>query len=153
MTINIDQPANREIILYLLATRSVHERAWKTGKRFDPAFVSEGEMELGDLRTHPDLGSQLSAAARELSGAIHGYVLGYDVLVNTHGVIFAVAMGMLFMAFRLGPHDPDKLFEADEVGKVGLSSEWSPNPLVPMPKCCAEALARADALSQTKGGS
>lgn len=130
MTINIqaewNRAVNRSAILYLLTVRSVHEQAWKNNLHYEPAFV-ESPLGMGELRTHPDLGGLLSGAAPHLPGVTHGYILGYDVLVNADGVIFAMALGMLELNLRLNPpgnQADEGRTKAGAGGIAALSSEW-----------------------------
>jgi phage tail sheath protein FI len=58
---SIDQPLNREVLLYLMVRSAVHHLSDGTQPTELPAFTPEEVMELGSLRTHPDLGGVLSA--------------------------------------------------------------------------------------------
>jgi hypothetical protein len=121
----IDQPLNREVLLYLMTISAVYERSFEHAPLKTPEFISDGQMSLSGLRVHPDLGGLLSSLAEELPGVTHGYVLGYDVLVNPQGVIFAFATGMMFLSFRVNP--PVKQASAPKPPGVSiedLSKEW-----------------------------
>jgi len=122
MTTSINNSYNREAILYLLTLRSTHERAWEQGIHYEVEFVEH--LDLGELRAHPDLGGLLRMAAPHLPGVRHGFVLGYDVLVNQQEIIFALATGMMVLDFRLYPPDARPVTAGRAEGIEALSSEW-----------------------------
>jgi hypothetical protein len=120
--LTIDLPRNREILLYLLTVRAVYEGK-SPPATLEARFIPEDEIEGVDLRTHPDLGSLLWSAALEIPEALHGYVFGYDVLVDEHGTLFAAAVGMSDLLLRLGPPQPGMVLPAGQV-----SPEWTSIP-------------------------
>ncbi|MDY0019521.1 MAG: hypothetical protein RBT47_05935 [Anaerolineae bacterium] len=155
--VEIQHPLNREILLYMKMVRTMNERDQKPGETLDPKFVPEAEMTVAPPRTHPDLGGLLAEVGRDLPGVTHGYVLGYDVLINAQGIIFAVAMSMNLVALRLGPADPPS--EETPVAELG-SLEKLRRGWMQVDPCatglhpeklkahCAEALANVDVLVQ-----
>lgn len=122
MSRDITHPANREALLYLLTLHAMYERG---NRQSDVEFVEEEDMTMGGLRTHPDLGGLLSSASREIPGVIHGYILGYDVLMNARGILFAFATGMNILSFRLYPSAQALQTALEKGPKIqDLSSEW-----------------------------
>jgi len=97
----IDHPQNGKVIATLMAITAVYARSWGMTEVPAPAFSTE--FDLGSLRTHPDLGSALNMAAIGLPHTA-GLILGYQVMVNHAGVIFALAISMSYMAVRLPPN-------------------------------------------------
>jgi len=97
----IDNPHNRQVIASLMAVYRIYARSWGRERAPEPSFSTE--CDLSDLRTHPDLGGALNMAAIDLPGVTSGLVMGYQVIVNSTGIIFAVAMSMFFLAVRLPP--------------------------------------------------
>ncbi|MDY0020120.1 MAG: hypothetical protein RBT47_08980, partial [Anaerolineae bacterium] len=83
--VEVQHPLNREILLYMKMVRTMNERDRKPGETLEPKFVPEAEMMVTSPRTHPDLGGLLAEVGRDLPGVTHGYVLGYDVLINAQG--------------------------------------------------------------------
>ncbi|HEX2980760.1 MAG TPA: hypothetical protein VHO48_10895 [Anaerolineaceae bacterium] len=153
---SIDQPLNREVLLYLMVRSAVHHLSDGTQPTELPAFTPEEVMELGSLRTHPDLGGVLSALGDELPGVMHGYVLGCDVLVNQKGVIFAVAVGMLELDFRSKPPAGGLPALPDGSARIEtLSDEWhgfcpfgETGLVAQLKPLAAAALANADRLAE-----
>lgn len=120
----LHQPLNREVLLYLLATSAVYSPSWGQKPPTEPDYVPLGQMDLGRLRTHPDLSGLLHGVGLELPGVVCGYVLGYSVLCSPDGVIFGLAMSMASMAFRANPPD-GRLPTMDAAPKIeALSREW-----------------------------
>ena len=155
--VEILHPLNREILLYLKMVRVMHESDQKLASTLEPEFTPESEMTLSALRTHPDLGGLLAEAGRELPGVTHGYVLGYDVLVNAREIIFAVAMSMNMVALRVGPATPPSeeapVTERGSLGQLRRGwmqiDPWTTGLQVEKLRAhCAEALANVDALVQ-----
>jgi hypothetical protein len=124
-TFSIDRPVNREVLAYLMGIAAVYNLAAHRDPPDQPRFMTEDEVGLDDLRTHPDLGGLLYGLAQQMPGVTHGYVLGFDVLVNSQGVIFAVATGMMYMAFRVNPPDPKTPPPDEKATRMeSLSCEW-----------------------------
>ncbi len=96
----IDHPQNRNTIATLMAITQVYARSWGMTEVPVPTFSTE--FDLGGLRTHPDLAGALGTAAIDLPHT-SGLLLGYYVMVNHAGVIFALAISMSYMAVRLPP--------------------------------------------------
>jgi hypothetical protein len=91
-----------------------------------------------------------------------GYILGYNVLINAHGIIFAIAMGTGFMAFRLSPQDRELAAELGGATVDGLNQAWvtfdpwdvnlRTNKLIgDLKYWCEQALSYADTLSEAGG--
>lgn len=154
-TCSINQPINREVLAYLMGMSAIYNLLSKREPPPDPVFQMGDEVGLNDLRAHPDLGSVLYSLALEIPGATHGYVLGYDVLINSRGVIFAVATGMMYMAFRVYPPDSRPLLPVEKASGVeALSREWrgvspfgEPGAKDRLKPIAEKALANADKLS------
>jgi len=89
-----------------------------------PHFRSVQEVPITELRTHPDLISIVSRAAYRLKDVQEGIVLGYYVLADKEGHIFALATGTGFLALRVGSTAP--LAKEGAVGEPveGLSEDW-----------------------------
>lgn len=120
---SIHQPLNREVLLYLMTLSAVYNRISKHNPPPEPEFLVD--LELRELRTHPDLGGLLYGLSQEIPGAFHGYVLGYNVLVNSRGVIFAIATSMMGMAFRVNPSNDQGFPQDEKTCKIEtLSREW-----------------------------
>ncbi len=150
------QPLNREVLLYLLTTSIVYSPSWGQKPPTEPDYVPLGQMDLGRLRTHPDLSSLLHGVGLELPGVTCGYVLGYSVLCSPAGVIFGIAMSMVYMAFRANP--PDSCPPAvDAAPKIeALSREWrncsslgDPQARVWLKPIAEQALANVNRLAET----
>jgi hypothetical protein len=150
---SIHQPLNREALVYLLTIRAVHNLITKRDPPPEPEFLTM--LELQDLCTHPDLGGFLRVLPAEIPGAFHGYVLGYDVLVSSRGVIFAIATGMAYLAFRINPPNP-KWYPWDKTASKieALSGEWGgcsafgdPGPTTRFKEIAERALANVEMLS------
>jgi hypothetical protein len=120
---SIHQSLNREVLVYLMTISAVYNLVNRRNPPPEPEFLTD--LDMSDLRTHPDLGGFLRVLPQEIPGAFHGYILGYDVLVSSRGVIFAIATGMAYLAFRINPPNP-KWFPWDEKAtKIeALSGEW-----------------------------
>lgn len=149
---NISHPANRHVLAYLLVHRIAFSRAGEVPP--EPLLHEDDEIGLSDLRTHPDLGSVLREAAERLPGVRHGFVLGYNVLLNSGDIIFALAMGTTYLAFRLNPwgHEPRPVgghstiesLSGEWVGVGAFGTGWSTDQVDAL---CRQALANADKLS------
>jgi hypothetical protein len=150
---SIHQPLNREVLVYLMTISAVYNLMAKRNPPLEPEFLTN--LDLGDLRTHPELGGFLRVLPQEIPGAFHGYILGYDVLVSSRGVIFAIATGMAYLAFRTNLPNP-KWFPWDEKAtKIeALSHEWQgcsafgePGPITQFKEIAERALANVEMLS------
>jgi hypothetical protein len=152
---DISHPANREVLLYLMLNRRVYRQPHEVEATFEPLFCEDAEIELRDLRTHPDLSCPLRIAAGRLPGVKNGYILGYDVLINRHDIVFALAMSMNYIALRLNPPASGVQVAFDQTKTIeNLSSEWqSFGAFGPdwsteqVEALCRKALARADDLA------
>lgn len=144
----IDNPHNRQVILGLLAAFGLSTQPWEKERYGVPRFSTE--FRLDGLRTHPDLGGAMEAAAQGLAYT-GGLILGYHVLVNQAGIIFAVAMSMTFLAVRLPPeretarYDPGQGGPSLDFGPGWVTADpWDANSLRPW---MVTALAYADQLA------
>ena len=128
------QPANQEIVDYL-KQRHTHDSG-TCHKEFTERFISDDEFRelkkdanikailFSELRTHPDLGERFYLISKDMPDATRGSFFGYDVLINASAIIFALAISMRTMIFRLSPDD--RLLAMELGGEVvdGLSQEW-----------------------------
>lgn len=96
----IDHPQNSKVIASLMAITHVYASSW--GMTEIPAPTFSTNLDMGSLRTHPDLGSAMNMAAIGLPHT-RGWILGYQVLVNHAGIIFALAISMGPLSVRLPP--------------------------------------------------
>ena len=105
----IDHPANAVILDYL-------------GGKASPTILAnlapESELAYTD-HTHPELANLLRAISENLPSHQTKYVYGFLVVANQQGVICAVAVSMITLAFRL----PEQLqSEALRQGAKAMSS-------------------------------
>jgi hypothetical protein len=175
---DIYHPLNQEFITYLKHThiRHAQKQNGNPKQELKPQFRSSSELKellqdkeqravfLNELRTHSDIDERLSIISEGLTGVTAGYILGYKVLINAKAIIFSVAMGMGFLAFRLSPQDRGLAREFGGTGVDGLGQAWiSVDPwnvnlrteqlLGDLKYWCEQALAYANELSGTKIGS
>ena len=137
----ITQSLNQEIIAYL--------RQKSDWPKESPISLLK-EVSLSDLRTHPDYGQVfVSDLPVNLKGVTSGIVLGFNVLINSKNVIFAVAMGVGFVAFRLGSQARRVAIKSSVgIPAEGLSDEWVQFPytkldgMVEHSKVLVQAIAR-----------
>jgi len=118
----IDHPHNRQVVAALRAVYYVFAKSWGRDRDAVPTFSTE--FDLGELRTHPDLGSALNMAAIGLPHTA-GLILGYQVMVNSAGIIFALAMSMGFLAVRLPVTGPKNTVNPILGGPdIDLGADW-----------------------------
>jgi hypothetical protein len=93
MVMNIeDVLQNQEIIAYF-------------DVRNEPNYTFRPHPTMEDLRTHTDLIDRLDLIAeKEVGTMTRGYLGGRICYVNAHGIIFAFAASMDFLALRLKPY-------------------------------------------------
>lgn len=125
---------NQEIIEYL-RQRHTHD-VGMCNKEFAERFISDQEFRelmkdakqkrilFTELRTHPDLGERFYLISKDTPDATRGSFFGYDVLINKRAVIFAVAVSMNTIMFRLSPDDYILAMELGGETIDGLSQEW-----------------------------
>ncbi len=121
----IANPHNRLVIANLLAAYWAYASPADKEDFDGPAFTTE--FSLDGLRTHPDLDSAMRTAAQDLDYT-DGLILGYHVLVNPVGVIFAVAMSMSFLTVRLGSvPGNERHVESPGAGpNLNFGEDWMP---------------------------
>jgi len=76
-----------------------------------------------DLRCHPDLVERLESSAHGLPGTRMRYLLGFPVLLHPNEIVFGIAAGTTWMAFRL-PELGQRAVIPSQWGNRGLGPEW-----------------------------
>jgi len=77
-----------------------------------------------ELHTHPDLEERLTQLASSLPGHRSAMLYGCPVLATKAGVVFAVACGMRFLAFRLADADIPLALEMGGGSTRELAQTW-----------------------------
>ncbi len=106
-------PPNAGVLEWLLAqTESPPRRI--TAKRRIPQ---------DSLRCHPDLVDRLESSAAGLPGTQLRYLLGFPVLLHPNEIVFGIAAGTTWLAFRL-PQLGQRAVIPSQWGNRGLGPEW-----------------------------
>jgi len=151
----VQQPLNREVLAYLMAISAVYNLSVGMEPPTKPEFFLGYGLDLGRLRAHPELGSMLYQLSTEIPGVSHGYILGYNVLINSRGVVFAFAEGMMGMSFRIHPPGDKRFMPIKESSNIAvLSGEWhgytlfgGPDVIAGLKSVAERALANVEELS------
>ncbi len=77
-----------------------------------------------DQRCDPDLVERLESSAANLPGVRLRYLVGFPALLHPNEVVFAIAAGTTWMAFRL-PRLGQRAVVPSEWGSRGLDPEWA----------------------------
>lgn len=75
------------------------------------------------LRCHPDLVDRLESSASNLPGTRLRYLVGFPALLHPNEVVFGIAAGTTWLAFRL-PQLGQRAVIPSEWGNRGLGPEW-----------------------------
>jgi hypothetical protein len=75
------------------------------------------------LRCHPDLLDRLESSASNLPGTRLRYLVGFPALLHPNEVVFGIAAGTTWLAFRL-PQLGQRAVIPSEWGNRGLGPEW-----------------------------
>jgi hypothetical protein len=76
-----------------------------------------------DLRCHPDLVERLESSAANLPGVRLRYLVGFPVLQHPNEIVFGIAAGTTWLAFRL-PQLGQRAVVPSRWGTRGLDAEW-----------------------------
>jgi hypothetical protein len=99
--------------------------AWLAEQSDDPprSFRVHRRVSMENLRCHPDLCERVHGLASELPGAAGRYVEGFAILLDEHGVVFAIAAGTSWLAFLL-PARTHSAVVRSQWGLRDLGGEW-----------------------------
>jgi len=92
----------------------------------DPAprwIRARRRISAAKLRCHPDLVERLHSSAAGLPGTRLRYLVGFPVLVHPNEIVFGIAAGTTWLAFRL-PLLGRRAVIPSEWGNRGLGPEW-----------------------------
>lgn len=111
---SIDDPANVQVLAYLKQKSSPNLLA---------RIAPQSAIAYTD-HTHPELGDLLQAACKDLPGRRMSHMFGFLVLVNSGGVICALAESTSTLAFRLPEESRSGALQAGAQAMENIGKDW-----------------------------